>query len=119
MRTLKIALGVILGVTVLIIGGSALSSAGVDGVEKDSQKNSRKNAKTVRAIRKAHLGDTRSDIERRLGEPASTQESTSTSDRPDDGIGDLYVYYPRKGGGTLDRWQLVFDGDKLIARNDA
>jgi hypothetical protein len=110
---LKVALGVILGLTVLIVGCSALFSSAVDEVEKDSQKN----AKTVQEIRKAHLGDTRADIESRLGKPASTQESTSTSDRPDDGIGDSYIYYPVKGGEILDTWQLVFDGDKLIARN--
>jgi len=110
---LKIALGVILGLTVLIVGCSALLGSAVDDVEKDSQKN----AKTVQEIRKAHLGDTRADIERRLGKPASTQESTSTSDRPNDDIGDAYIYYPVKGGGILDRWQLVFDGDKLITRN--
>lgn len=111
---LKIALGIILGLTVLIVGCSALFSAGVD----EAQKKSDKTAITSQDYSATKTGDLRRDVEARLGKPSSSNESSSEIEGLDEPVGSRCVYYNREGE-IASLFQFCFDinTDKLESKS--
>lgn len=107
---LKIALGIILAFTVLIIGCSALFSAGIDEAEKDAQKN----AITLSEYQSVKVGENGNTIARliaRFGKPSNVQRSDDAT-----GQRDLY-YWPVKEGGLLDDFQFAVEDGRVVAKN--
>lgn len=113
MRTVvKIALGIVLGLTVVIVGCSAILGAGVD----KAQKNSDRTAITPADYRAVTSSDSRQQVIDRLGKPQSADEIDQTL--PKDlrtavkkGEEDLAcIYYGRKGH-LASIFQFCFDGN--------
>jgi len=99
---LKIALGIILAFTVLIVGCVAIIGAGVDEAVDEVQKESDKTSITqaeYQSVKVGPEGNTRNRIVSRFGEPQSEQE-TQTGDVegiPDSASGLECIYYNREG----------------------
>ena len=99
---LKIALGIILAFTVLIVGCVAIIGAGVDEavdeVQKDSDKTSITQAE-FRSVKVGSEGNTRGRIVSRFGEPQSQQEiqTGDVEGIPDSASGLECIYYNREG----------------------
>jgi hypothetical protein len=113
---LKVALGMVLGMVVLVAGCAALVGGAANEVDKELKREQNANAITNAQARSLKLGTTRAKVEQRFGAPRDTQESENA------GLGkDSCVYYNVKGGKTFDSWQLCFEGDgtagKLRSKN--
>lgn len=106
---MKVALGVMLGCTVLIVGCVALIGAGAQQVQKESDKT----AITVEQYGSAKVGEiTRAQIEKRFGEPESAQDvqAAGVEGVPESALKQSCVYYNRKGK-IASLFQFCFDGD--------
>ena len=110
---LKIALGVILGLTVLIVGCAVIVGVGVDEavdeVQKDSDKNSITRAEYA-SVKTGTNGNTRKRLESRFGEPQSQQdvETGDIEGVPDSASGLECIYYNREGE-LASLYQFCFD----------
>ena len=100
----KIALGIVLGCTVLIVGCAALIGSAADDVQEESDRT----AITQQQYREIRRGATRSEVEAALGEPASADEWSTEIDGLDEPVGSTCVYYGRKGE-LLPSYQFCFD----------
>ncbi len=102
---LKVALGVLLGFVVLIVGCAALIGAGANHVAHQLTTQQNQNAITEAQGSGVSLGTTLGDVESRFGTPKSTQESANA------GLGTQQcIYYNIAGGSVGDQWQFCFDG---------
>ena len=110
----KVALGVVLGLTVLIVGCSALLGAGASSVQKESDKT----AITSQEYSATKTGDLRRDVEARLGKPSSRDEFSSETKGLDEPVGSRCVYYNREGE-FASIFQFCFDleTDKLESKS--
>ena len=110
---LKIALGIILAFTVLIVGCVAIIGAGVDEavdeVQKDSDKTSITQAE-FQSVKVGSEGNTRGRIASRFGEPQSQQEiqTGDVEGIPDSASGLECIYYNR-GGKIASLYQFCID----------
>ncbi len=116
----KVALGVVLGLVVLIGGCTAI---GVIGVQSDGTvtEGSVTYAVTVDGITRAQFdgvkqGATQSSVEADLGTPDDAQESEQNISEPSNSS---CIYYPEKGKNVLEgsSFQLCFDDGKLSSKN--
>lgn len=112
MRTaLKVAAGVIIGGVLLIAGCSALLAGGADEVEKEISRQQNRSAITQRDYRSVRRGDSRSEVERRFGEPMSQDEvDVQGAPRSD------CIYYNRRGGEIGQLFQFCFEGGRLVSK---
>lgn len=114
---LKVAGGIVLGFTVLIVGCAALFSAGVDEADKDQKKK----GITTSQFRSISQGATESDVRAELGKPDDAQkfESAGVEGIEDSGSRGSCIYYPQKGKGIGEgeTFQFCFEGGKLNAKN--
>lgn len=99
---LKIALGIILAVTILIVGCAALIGTSVNKAVKDVQKESDKTSITqaeYQSVKVGADGNTRDRIVSRFGEPQSQQDIQTGDVKgiPDSASGLECVYYNREG----------------------
>jgi len=107
----KIALGVLIAGVLLIGGCIALIGTSIDQGFKDVEKDRQAKAVSQSQIKDIKRGSSRRSVQRKLGKPENVQESNDESGRV------VYLYYPVNGGEELDQWQLVFEGNKLTAKN--
>lgn len=108
----KIALGLVLGAVVLIVGCVALVGVGVDSAQKTSDRT----AITPKQYRSVNKRDTRKSVVRQFGDPQSADEidqdlPKSARQFIKKGEEDLAcVYYGRKGK-LASIYQFCFDGN--------
>jgi len=109
----KIALGLVLGITLLIVGCTALLGAGVNSAQKDSDKT----AITQAQYDATKVGEKRSVVEARLGKPSSKDQFSTEVEGIKDPVGETCVYYNRRGD-FASTFQLCFDinTDKLESK---
>lgn len=113
---LKVALGVLLGVTVLIVGCVAVIGAGVDSADKEQKKR----GITLGQFKAQKAGVAESDVRAELGKPDDAQQFEDAGVK---GIADpsksSCIYYPEKGKGIGDgrSFQLCFTNGKLDSKN--
>ncbi len=113
MKTMmKVALGVILGLVVVIVGCSALIGAGVDEAQTDSDRT----AITPSQYRSVDRRDTREEVVEEFGEPQSEDEVDQ--DLPKElrsavkkGEEDLACVYYGRRGELASLYQFCFDGN--------
>lgn len=111
---LKVALGVVLGFTVLIVGCVALIGAGAQQVQKESDKT----AITLAEYQSAKTGQiTRRKIEERFGAPQNAQEmrAEGIDGIPDTDFEQSCIYYNREGH-LASIFQFCFDGNGRAAK---
>jgi hypothetical protein len=110
MRTIfKVALGVIVGGAVLIVGCAAVIGVGVEEAVRETERS----GVSDQAVKSLPEGATRQEVEESLGEPMDDQELDAKGREFDASC----IYYQRKGDLT-GMWQLCFDADgKLESRN--
>lgn len=107
---LKVALGIILGLTVLIVGCAVIVGVGVNDAVDKVDKDNQKTAVTQAQIDRIKPGKSRASVERLLGKPAADDIQTSvTSDGKD-----VTVYYPVKNGNLLDRYQINYGTNGIV-----
>lgn len=113
---LKIALGIILGLVVVIVGCSALFAAGVDEAEDEATRN----GITIREFRSVEQGTRQRAVERRFGEPEDSQEFEQEIPELQDGPSrSSCIYYPEKGQPLFEgrSFQFCFDERRLTSKN--
>lgn len=93
---LKIALGIVLGCTVLIVGCVALIGAGIDEAQDESDEAAITQADYA-SVKTGAQGNTRKRLIDRFGEPAQQHEFETEGITPDDPIGSECIYYNREG----------------------
>ena len=113
----KVALGVILGLTVLIVGCAVLLGAGADQVADEIDKQQKANSITLTQYRGAKTGTRQSTIEKRFGEPSDAQEFESEIPDLDARSKGSCIYYNRRGGEIGDIFQFCFDDGRLTSKN--
>ncbi len=109
---LKVALGLVLGLTVVIVGCAALFSAGVEKVQKDSDKT----AITVGQYGSAKTGvSTRPQLEQAFGVPQTSNEvkAEGVAGIPESAFEQSCIYYNRRGA-LASLFQFCFDGDDVL-----
>jgi hypothetical protein len=114
---LKVALGILLAATVLIVGCVALIGAGADQVADDLEKQQRANSITLEQYRGVKAGTPQSEIEKRFGEPADAQEFEAEIPELDTKSSGSCIYYNRRGGDLGDIFQFCFDDGRLTSKN--
>jgi hypothetical protein len=113
----KVALGVLLALTVLIVGCVALIGAGADEVVDEMDRQQRANSITLEQYRSVETGIGESELEERFGEPADAQEFESEIPEIDEQSTGSCVYYNRRGGEVGDVFQFCFDDGRLTSKN--
>jgi len=106
----KIALGVILGVALLIGGCALLLGGAADEIEKDAQEH----AITKDEYDSVEQGASQEDVEAELGTPDDSQESETK------GLGsDSCIYYNEEGKELFegDSYQFCFEEGKLRSKS--
>lgn len=109
---LKVALGLMLGVVVLIAGCVAIIGAGVDKAQKDSDKT----AITAQQYGSAKTGSaTRKQIESEFGSPKTSDEIQAEGIKgiPESNFKQSCMYYTRKGA-LASLFQFCFGGDGVL-----
>lgn len=102
---LKVALGIVVGLLVLIVGCAALIGGAADEVDEQLKQEQNEHSITNTQARSVSLGTTRGAIESRFGRPEDIQEGQTS------GLGsDSCIYYNVRNGEILDSWQFCFDG---------
>jgi hypothetical protein len=113
----KVALGLVLGMVVLIGGCVALIGAGVD----DADDEQRKKGITLREFRSVSMGSSRADVRAELGKPEDAQEFESAGIEGLDNTASRgsCIYYPEKGKGLFEgrSFQLCFTDGRLDSKN--
>jgi hypothetical protein len=113
---LKVALGVVLGFTVLIVGCVALIGAGLNEADEEQKKK----GITLSQFRSVEQGTTQEEVEAELGEPEDAQEFEQEIPELDTGNQQSScIYYPEKGKGIGEgrSFQFCFDNGKLTSKN--
>ncbi len=112
---LKVALGIILGLTVLLVGCAVLIGSAVDEVQDESDRT----AISVEQYGNARTGrSTRAEIEADFGAPQSAQDMQSEGVKgiPESDFQQSCIYYNRRGA-LASIFQFCFDGDgKLTSK---
>ncbi len=109
----KVALGVTLGLVVVIVGCSALIGAGVDKAQKDSDKA----AITAKQYKGAKTGTAKRDeLEAAFGDPQSSDDIQAEGVKgiPESDFKQSCIYYSRKGE-LASLFQFCFDGDNVLS----
>lgn len=114
---LKVALGMLLAATVLIVGCVALIGGAANEVSKQITTEQNTNAITLQQYRNAEIGTRRSTIEKRFGPPEDKQEFESEGIVTDEPSNSSCIYYNRKGGEIGDAFQFCFDENRLTSKN--
>lgn len=111
----KIALGIVLGATVLVVGCTALLAAGVDEAQDESDRSAISEAQ-YRSVKTGRT--TREEIVERFGEPADRQEFEQRIEGlQDEPVSSSCIYYNRRGE-LLSPYQFCFDGEgRLESKN--
>ena len=118
MRTIfKVAIGVLLAATVLVIGCVALLGAGADQVADELDKQQKANSISIKQYRATKTGTTQKAIEKRFGDPADAQEFETEVPELDAKSAGSCIYYNRRGGEIGDLFQFCFDDGKLTSKN--
>jgi len=97
---LKVALGIVLGLTVLIVGCALVIGASVDEAVDEVQKDSDKAAITqaeYASVKTGVNGNSRKRLIARFGKPASQDEFETEGVEPDEPIGSECLYWNREG----------------------
>lgn len=113
---LKVAIGVILGIVLLVVGCTALLGAGLNEADKEQKKK----GITAKEFRSVKRGATEKQVRRKLGKPEDAQEFEQEIPELDTGPQkSSCIYYPEKGKGIGEgkSFQLCFDNRKLTSRN--
>ena len=113
---LKVAAGIVLGLTVLIVGCSALVATGIDEAEDERQEK----GITASQFRGIPQGTTEGAVRTELGEPEDAQEFEQNIPQLDTGTRrSSCIYYPEKGEELFEgrSFQFCFDGGKLTSKN--
>jgi len=114
---LKVALGILLGFTVLVVGCAALFSAGVDEADKEQKKK----GITVSQFRGVQQGSSEAEVRAALGKPEDAQEFEDAGVEGLSGTASssACIYYPEKGKGIGEgrSFQLCFEGGRLNSKN--
>lgn len=113
---LKVALGIVLGGLVLIVGCSALLAEGIDQAEKEQTEN----GITLAQFRAVSQGATESQVRAELGEPENAQEFEQEIPELQQGAQrSSCIYYPEKDKALFEgkSFQLCFDDGKLTSKN--
>jgi hypothetical protein len=113
----KIAAGLLLAMTVLIVGCTALVAGAANHADKQMQKDHDKHAITKRQLASVHMGDTKQDVIRVLGKPSNSQH-LETSDSLGERTNDC-IYYNVRGSSWTDLidYQLCFTNGHLDSKN--
>lgn len=91
---LKVALGLILGMVVIIGGCTALFAGGVNEAQKESDKT----AITLEDYQSVKTGQaTRDEVVERFGEPSDASEFSTEVEGLKDPVGSECIYYNRRG----------------------
>lgn len=106
MTVLKVALGVILGLTVLIVGCSALVSSGLDSQQK-------KHAITNAEYRSVKRGDKRAAIVADFGKPSSADEYRDKVA----GLSSDCIYYNLKDESVGSFGQFCFERGRVRSKS--
>lgn len=114
---LKVALGILLAATVLIVGCVALLGTAANEVDKQLTTEQNTNAITLRQYRDVAIGTRKDQVVEELGEPADRQEFESEGFLQDEPQSSSCVYYNRRGGDVGQVFQFCFDGNKLTSKN--
>jgi hypothetical protein len=114
---LKVALGVVLGVVVLIAGCTALLGVGVEQAEREASEG----GITAAEFRAIDQRATQDEVERELGEPEDAQEFEQ---RLPNALGggreqSSCIYYPESGQPLFEgaSYQLCFRNGRLESKN--
>lgn len=113
---LKIALGIVLGVVVLIVGCSALFAAGVDEAEDERTKEGITRAE----FRSVKQGTRQRAVRQRLGKPESAQEfEQQIPEIQNTPRRSSCIYYPERGKPLFEgrSFQFCFDAGRLTSKN--
>ena len=117
MRTvLKIAIVVVLGLTVLIVGCVAVLGAGIEEADQEQ----RRQGITLAQFREVEQGTGQSVIERRFGPPEDAQEfENQVPEIQDQPARSSCIYYPERGKGIGEgrSFQFCFDEGRLTSKN--
>ena len=113
----KVALGVVLGLLVLIVGCVALLGVGANEAVKEIDRQQQANSITLRQFRGIEQGTRQSTIEDRFGEPSDAQEFESEVPELDARSSGSCIYYNRRGGEIGDIFQFCFDDGRLTSKN--
>lgn len=108
---IKVALGVILGLTVLIVGCAAIIGSSADKAIKDTQKQSDKTGITATQFKAVKIGTLRSDVRSQLVVPPEDKDSTAIQDYKSE-----CLYYNRKGH-LFDIYQFCFENHRLVSKS--
>jgi len=111
---MKVALGIVLGFTVLIVGCAVIIGAGVDKAQKDSDKTAI-TAADFGSVKTGPDGNTRKRIVSRFGEPQSSDEvqAEGVEGIPESDFSQSCIYYSRKGE-LASLYQFCFDGNDRL-----
>lgn len=112
---LIIALGVLLGGTLLIVGCVALVASGVDEANEEQKKQ----GITLEQFRSVRQGTTQDEIEADFGKPEDAQEFENEGIDTTEPERSSCIYYPEKGKGIGEgrSFQLCFTEGKLDSKN--
>lgn len=109
---LKIVAAILIASTLLIGGCAALLGGAANEASKELDKESKRHAITPKQYSGVALGDTRASIEKKFGEPEST-DSTEAQ-----GMGKQTCIYYKKRGHLASLYQFCFNGKgKLDIKN--
>ena len=113
---LKVALGIIIGLVVVVGGCTALLGAGINEADKE-QKKKGITASQFRAIKHR---TSRSEVQRKLGRPEDSQRFEDAGVRGvTRGSRSSCIYYPEKGKGIGEgrSFQFCFTNGQLDSKN--
>ena len=118
---LKVALGIILGLTVLIVGCAVIVGVGVNEAVDEVQKDSDKTAITqadYESVKTGPDGNSRKRIESRFGEPQSQQDvETGEIEGVPDSSSDLECIYYNRKGKLVSLYQFCFENGRVESKS--
>ena len=101
---LKVTLGILLACVILIGGCAALISGAADEVQEENDRT----ATTREQYREVRTGDTKAEVEAKLGDPSSADEFSTEIEGLDKPVRSSCIYYGRKGE-LIAGYQFCFD----------
>ncbi|MBA3358322.1 MAG: hypothetical protein H0U20_02575 [Thermoleophilaceae bacterium] len=113
---LKVALGIVLGLTVLVVGCVAVIGAGVDEAEKERQEE----GISLGEFRDTQQGASERQVRDRLGKPESAQQfENQIPELQDQPSRSSCIYYPERGKPLFEgrSFQFCFDEGRLTSKN--
>lgn len=114
---MKVALGILLASTVLIVGCVALLGTAANEVDEQLTTEQNTNAITLQQYRDVAIGIRKGQVVEALGEPADRQEFESEGFLRDEPQSSSCIYYNRRGGEFGQAFQFCFDGNRLTSKN--